>query len=423
MQINKLKAAQVKNAEPKAKEYSLGDGTGLYLLVKPNGGKLWRWSYEFNRKEKLMSYGPYPAVTLAQARVLHEAARATKRQGIDPAVAKAETKHSEQTLAKESSAPTFAALTTEWKKVWSKGKSVRYVTTVNTRLERDILPAVGNVPIDQLDKRVLTKIVSDIQDDRDAEELARRALQKMKQILRFAVAKDYIKINPLSETMPADFLRAHLVKNFARIEKEDLPELLKRIEIYQGTPITRLAMKLMTLTFLRTNSMIGAEWSEIDFEAKRWTIPKERMKGHLSPHIVPLARQAIHVIELLRSISGRSKFIFPGQGAKNPTMSNGTILMALKRMGYKDVMTGHGFRGVASTILHECGHGHVHIETQMAHLKKDKVSGAYDYAKYLVPRTYMMQDWADFVDETLQSGKFRLIPPSYRIEHDEALGG
>lgn len=155
MEINKLDAATVKNAKPRDKEYSLGDGTGL-LLVRPNGGKLW----EFNRKEKLMSYGPYPAVSLAQARVLHDAARAMKRQGTDPAAAKAENKSKEHALDR-SSAPTFAALTTEWKKAWSKGKSARYVATVNTRLERDILPAVGNVPIDQLDKRVLIKIVTD----------------------------------------------------------------------------------------------------------------------------------------------------------------------------------------------------------------------------------------------------------------------
>jgi integrase len=138
-----------------------------------------------------------------------------------------------------------------------------------------------------------------------------------------------------------------------------LPELLKKIEIYQGTPITRLAMKLMTLTFLRTNSLIGAEWSEIDFEAKRWKVPKERMKGHVAPHIVSLARQTI--------------------------------------------------------LVHE------HIDTQMAHLKRDKVSGAHDYAKYLVPRTYMMQDWADFLDESLRSGKYKLIPPSYRIERERVV--
>jgi hypothetical protein len=140
------------------------------------------------------------------------------------------------------------------------------------------------------------------------------------------------------------------------------------------------------------------------------------MKGHSSPHIVPLARQTIQVLELVRAISGGSKYLFPGQGPKNPTMSNGTILKALERMGYKQVMTGHGFRGVASTILHECGHVHEHIEVQLAHLKKDKVSGAYDYAKYLVPRACMMQDWADFLDETLRTGTYKLIAPSYRIE-------
>jgi integrase len=286
-------------------------------------------------------------------------------------------------------------------------------------LDRDVLPAVGDVPIDQLKASVLVKIVSGIQDDRDAEDLARRALQKMKQILRFAVAKGYIKSSPIGDTRPADFLRSHTVENFARIDAEDLPELLKKIEVYQGTPITRLGIKLMALTFVRTTPLILAEWSEIDFQSKRWKIPKEHMKGHNNPHIVPLAHQTIQVLELLRSISGKSKYLFPGQGPKNPTMSNGTIRMALQRMGYKDEMTGHGFRSVASTILHECGHANIYIETQMAHLKKDKVRGAYDYAKYLVPRTYMMQDWADFLDETLRSGVYKLIPPSYKIEREE----
>lgn len=281
------------------------------------------------------------------------------------------------------------------------------------------MPVVGNIPIDQLKATVLIKIVSGIQDDRDAEDLARRSLQKMKQVLRFEVAKGYIESNPISNARPADFLMSHTVENFARIDSEDLPELLKKIEIYEGTSSTRLAMKLMTLTFLRTASLIQAEWSEIDFQGKRWKVPKEHMKGHRSAHIIPLAHQTIQVLELVRSISEESKYLFPGQGPKNPTMSNGTIRMALQRMGYKGIMTGHGFRSFASTILHECGHVHEHIEAQMAHLKKDKVSGAYDYAKYLVPRTYMMQDWADFIDETLRTGIYKLIPPSYRIEREE----
>jgi integrase len=287
---------------------------------------------------------------------------------------------------------------------------------VKTRLNGDVFPAIGEVPIDQLEAATLVQIVSKIQDDRDAEDLARRTLQKIKQIFRFGVAKGYIKASPVAESKPSDFLRSHTVQNFARIDAEDLPELLQKIELYRGTPTTRLAMKLITLTFVRTTPLIVAEWSEIDFRGKRWKIPKEHMKGHRVPHIVPLARQTIHVLKLLQSITGESKYLFPGQGPKNPTLSNGTIRMALQRMGYKDVMTGHGFRGVASTILHECGHAHDHIDVQLAHLKKDKVSGAYDYSKYLVPRTYMMQDWADFLDETLRSGEYKLIPPTYRIE-------
>ncbi len=389
-----------------------------WLGFRTNGGKLWRWSYEFNGKEKLLSYGPYPVVSLAQARKLHEEARGLKRQGIDPAAAKQTKKREEEECKRESSMLTFAALTEEWLKTWSKKKSAHYVGTVKTRLDRDILPVIGETPIDQLKAALLVKIVSGIQDDRDAEDLARRALQKMKQILRFAVAKGYIESSPIAHTKPSDFLRSHTVKNFARIEPEELPGLLTKIEIYQGTPLTRLAMKLIALTFVRTTPLIEAEWSEIDFPGKRWKIPKERMKGHNLPLIVPLARQTLHVLELVRAISGKSKYLFPGQGPKNPTMSDGTIRMALQRMGYKDLMTGHGFRSVASTILHECGHVHEHIEAQMAHLKKDKVSGAYDYAKYLVPRTDMMQDWADFLDERLRTGAYKLIPPSYRIERE-----
>ena len=418
MEIHKLNDLQIKSAEKGEKEYRLSDGGGLYLVVKPSGGKLWRWSYEFNGKEKLLSYGPYPAVTLSQARELHKAAQAQKREGTDPAAAKQAKKRKEEESKQEHPKPTLAALTTEWLKTWSKNKSARYVGTVETRLDRDILPVIGEIPIDQLKAAALVKIVSGIQDDRDAEDLARRALQKMKQILRYAVAKGHIESNPLADTRPSDFLRSHTVTNFARIDVEDLPVLLKQIEIYKGTALTRLAMKLMTLTFLRTTPLISAEWSEIDFKGKRWKIPKEHMKGHTSPHIVPLARQTTQVLELVRAISGKSKYLFPGQGPKNPTMSNGTILRALERMGYKSVMTGHGFRGVASTILHECGHADEHIDLQLAHLKKskNKVSGAYDYAKYLVQRTYMMQDWADFLDETLSSGEYKLIPPSYKIE-------
>ena len=411
--LKRLKDHDIKNAKPGQKDYRLSDGGGLYLVVKASGGKLWRWSYKFNRKEKLLSYGPYPFVTLAQARELHSAARALKSTGVDPAAAKQSKKREDLEAEKVSSMPTFAELTEQWLETWSENRSKRYVVTVKTRLERDILPAIGATKLDQLKASDLVNIVTGIQDDREAADLARRALQKMKQILRFAKAKGYIESNPIGDTLPGDLLKSHTVENFARIDAKDLPGLLRKIELYQGNPITRLAMKLMALTFVRTESLICAEWSEINFKAKRWNIPKEHMKGKKNPHIVPLARQTIEILQLLRTLSGASKYLFPGQGPKNPTMSNGTICKALDGMGYKGEMTGHGFRGLASTILHECGHRHEYIEAQLAHQKKDKVSGSYDYAKYLVPRTRMMQEWANFLEETLRVGKYKLIvrPP------------
>lgn len=427
--LHRLTDRAIQNAKPKKKAYRLSDGGGLYLVVKPNGAKLWRWSYEFIGKEKLLSYGPYgpePLVTLANARKMHAAARQLKRNGIDPAADKQvrkrgehEAERAKQEAEMASAMPTFAELTEKWLETWEKNRSKRYVATVKTRLDRDILPVIGATKIDQLKARELTNIVTGIQDDRKASDLARRALQKMKQILRFAKAKGYIERNPLADTLPGDLLQSHTVTNFARIEPNGLPGLLQKIELYHGNPLTRLAMKLMALTFVRTESLICAEWPEIDFNAKRWNIPKGHMKGKKFPHIVPLAPQTIEVLQLLRTLSGRSKYIFPGQGPKNLTMSNGTICKALEGMGYKGEMTGHGFRGVASTILHECGHRHEYIEAQMAHQKKDKVSGAYDHAKYLIPRTYMMQDWADFLDETLRSRTYKLVPPSYKIEREQ----
>jgi integrase len=303
---------------------------------------------------------------------LHAAARALKRTGVDPAAEKQARKQSQLQSDRASSLPTFAYITAEWLKTWGANKSARYVATVTTRLDRDILPAIGDIKIDQLQSSNMVKIVTGIQDEREAEDVARRALQTMKQILRFAVADDYIEKSPISDIAPGDLLKSHTVENFARVEANELPGLLRRIELYHGNPMTRLAMKLMVLTFVRTESLICAEWAEIDFGTKQWNIPKEQMKGKKIPHIVPLARQTIEVLQLLHTLSGESKYLFPGQGAKNPSMSNGTICKALEGMGYKGRMTGHGLRSVASTSLHECGHKDEYIEAQLAHRKRTK---------------------------------------------------
>jgi integrase len=192
--------------------------------------------------------------------------------------------------------------------------------------------------------------------------------------------------------------------NYSRVDARELPALLRNIEVYQGTHVTRLAIKLMALTFVRTSELIGAKWAEFDLEAGRWDIPAERMKMR-TPHIVPLARQALEVLEILRDLTGQSDWLFPGDRNASKPMSNNTILKALERMGYKGRMTGHGFRGLASTILHEQGYSHDHIELQLAHAPRNAVSAAYNHALYLEPRARMMQDWADFLERTQRGGK------------------
>jgi integrase len=193
-------------------------------------------------------------------------------------------------------------------------------------------------------------------------------------------------------------------------DTKELPNLLRQIEVYQGTHVTRLAMKLMALTFVRTSELIGAKWSEFDLEAARWDIPAERMNMR-TPHIVPLARQALEVFHMLHPLTGRSEWLFPGDRNPAKPMSNNTILKALERMGYKGTMTGHGFRGLASTILHERGCAQEHIELQLAHAPRNAVSAAYNHALYLEPRARMMQEWADFLELTQRGAKVLSMTP------------
>jgi integrase len=241
-------------------------------------------------------------------------------------------------------------------------------------------------------------------ESRGASDMAKRILQIVGMVFRYAVAHGYSKRNPAAEIRPSDILKPTRKINMARIDAKELPALLRAIEVYEGRQLTRLAIKLMALTFVRTSELIGARWEEFDIDARRWSIPATRMKMK-TPHIVPLSLQAVEVLELLRTISGNRELVFPGEQDYKKPMSNMTILKALERMGYKGRMTGHGFRGLASTILHEQGYNHDHIELQLAHAPRNAVSAAYNHALYLEPRTKMMQDWADYLECTQRGGK------------------
>jgi len=385
----------IRKAKAQNEAYRLSDGGNLYLWITPAGGKLWRWAYRFEGREKLMSFGKYPDVSLALARERHAEARKMLATGVDPMASR----KAEKATAENS----FQSVASMWLAHWQDGKSPRHVDYVKRRMDADIFPCLGARPIAVIEAPELVAMTKAIQ-DRGARDIAKRALETTGQVFRYAIAHGYATRNPASDIRPGDILKSGRKVNYARVDARELPDLLRAIEVYQGTQITRLAMKLMALTFVRTTELIEAKWSEFDLEAKRWNIPAERMKMR-TPHIVPLAKQTLEVLESLKLIAGESELLFPGdRNAKKP-MSNNTILKALERMGYKGRMTGHGFRGLASTILHEQGYNHEHIELQLAHAPRNAVSAAYNHALYLEPRTKMMQDWADFLEQTQRGGK------------------
>jgi len=394
-----LTDVEVRKAKTGQAAYRISDGSGLFVWITPAGGKLWRWKYRYDGKEKLMSFGEYPAVSLALARERFDGARKLLATGTDPMKRRKADKLAKLAL----SAHSFQTIANQWHEHWKGGKSPRHADYVKRRIDSDILPCLGTRPITEIEAPELVSMVKAIE-ARGARDIAKRALETTGQVFRYAIAHGHARRNPASEIRTSDILRTTRKVNYARVDAKELPALLKAIEVYQGTPVTRLAMKLMALTFVRTSELIGAKWAEFDLDGERWDIPAERMKMR-TPHIVPLASQALEVLEMLRTITGKSEWLFPGDRNKKKPMSNNTILKALERMDYKGRMTGHGFRGLASTILHEKGYEHEHIELQLAHAPRNAVSAAYNHALYLEARAKMMQEWADFLESTLRGGK------------------
>ncbi len=394
-----LTDTQIKKIKTKDKPYKVSDGGGLYLWATPSGGKLWRWSYRHEGKQKVMTLGRYPDVPLALARERHSEARKLLATSVDPMAQRKAVKTGERVAIENS----FASVSARWFEHWQDGKSPRHVDSVKRRMAGDILPCLGSRPIAEIEATEIVALAKAIE-KRGARDIAKRALETAGQVFRYAIAHGLAERNPASAIRPRDILKATRKVNYARIDAKELPKLLKQIEIYQGRQLTRLAMKLMALTFVRTSELIGARWVEFDLDSRRWDIPAERMKMR-TPHIVPLAQQSLEVLEMLRQLTGSNDLVFPGDRNLSKPMSNNTILKALERMGYKGAMTGHGFRGLASTILHEQGYQHEHIELQLAHAPRNAVSAAYNHALHLEARAKMMRDWANFLEMTQRSVK------------------
>lgn len=383
---------RIKTAKPSEKAYKLTDAQGLHVLVQPNGSKLWQFRYRYQGREKTASIGPYPLVSLSDARVCRDKLRLEIRGGDDPVATKRIAL--EKRLKAEGNA--FESVARSWYAQWSKEKTARHAGYTLRRLEANVFPLIGSLPVASITPMQIVRLIKKVS-DREAIDLASRIFQICGQVFRFGIAHGLCDRNPTSEIRPSDVLPSRRQSNYARVNQRELPQLMLDIEAYRGTPITRLALKLMALTFVRTSELIQARWSEFDFEAMEWRIPAERMKMN-TQHIVPLSSQAIEVLLVLKSLSGTQSLVFPGDRRRSVPMSNNTILKALDRMGYKGRMTGHGFRGIASTVLHEQGFDHMHIEIQLAHQERNRVSAAYNHAQYLEPRRRMMQAWADYLD-------------------------
>jgi integrase len=334
-----------------------------------------------------LAFGIYPDVPLGKARERHFEARRQLAEGLDPGAAR--------TIGKD-----FETVARQWFGHWKANRNARHAHYVITRLEADVFPVIGRVAITDVSATHFRDVAHRVE-RRGAVEIARRVLSTCGQIMRYAIAHDLAQRNPVADVRPSDILRPRKRRNFARVTEQEVPALLLAIDGYVGAEHTRLALQLMALTFVRTSELIGARWSEFDLEHGRWNIPAERMKMK-TPHIVALSHQAKAVLTKLKAISFDRELVFPGDVNPNKPMSNNTLLFALYRLDYRSRMTGHGFRGVASTILHEQGWPHEHIELQLAHQARNAVSAAYNHAQYLEPRARMMQAWADHLDKLRQ---------------------
>lgn len=401
---------KVRSAKPQEKEYTLVDGDGMFLLIHPNGSKYWRFRFRFGGKQHLMAFGVYPEISLAHARQKREEARRLVAAGIDPREHKRAVK---EELAKEDI--TFESVAREWhaaNKKWSEEHSRRVLKS----LEDNLFPAIGKRSIDSFSTRDLLVPIKGVEAT-GRFEVASRLQQRTNAIMRYAVQSGLIDYNPAQE-MAGAVASSNRVHRPA-LELKRLPELLHRIDSYTGRPLTRLAVELTLLIFIRSSELRFARWSEIDFETAMWTIPAEReaIEGvkhsergskMRTPHLVPLSRQALAILKQVHKLSGERDFVFVGDHNPCKPMSENTVNKALRVMGYdtKIEVCGHGFRTMACSSLIESGlWSRDAVERQMSHMERNSVRAAYIHkAEHLDERRLMLQWWADYLDVNREKG-------------------
>lgn len=393
-----LTDTSIRNAKPREKPYKLFDSGSLYLEVTPSGGRWWRLKYRIAGRETRMSLGTYPDVSLKAARLKRDQARTQLAEGIDPGAARKAAKVSQAGLE------TFEAIAREWHANRAPSWVPSHSERILRRLEADLFPWLGNRPIAEIKAPELLAALRRIE-SRGAVETAHRAKQTCGMVFRFAVATGRAERDPTGDLK--DALAKPKQRHHASItDPKRVGALLRAIDAYEGSFTTKCALRIAPLVFVRPSELRKATWDEFDLETTEWRIPAHRMKMR-EQHIVPLSRQAVEILRELQPMTGRGipakpnapRFLFPGARSRERPMSENAVLAALRRMGYsKDEMTGHGFRSMASTLLHERGWNHQAIERQLAHAERNAVSAAYNYAEHLPERREMMQAWADYLD-------------------------
>ncbi len=396
-----LSDLRVRAAKGRERPYKLADGAGLYLLVKPDGGKYWRLKYRFAGKEKLLALGVYgkQGASLKDARVRRDEARKLLSDGVDPGLQR----KSNKIAGAERAMNSFEAIAREWYVKFSPGWVASHSSKILRRLERDVFPWLGEQPIAEITAPELLAVLRRVE-SRGALETAHRAMQNCGQVFRYAVATGRAQRDPSSDLRGA-LPPTRQTHHAAIKDPQAIGELLRAIDGYQGALITKCALRLAPLVFVRPGELRRATWSEFDLDAGEWRIPAERMKMR-EQHIVPLSSQAVSVLRELQPLTRNSAYLFPGARSAKRPMSENTVNAALRRLGYtKDEMTGHGFRSMASTLLNEHGWHRDAIERQLAHAERDGVRAAYIFAEHLPERRKMMQAWADYLGALAAGGK------------------
>jgi len=401
--ITPITDVQVKNAKPKEQDYKLMDGFGLFLLVTPSGGKLWRYDYRYGGKRKIISFGSYPAITLADARQRRDDAKRLLANGVDPG----EVKKAQKAAIVAETENSFEVVAREWHSKFLADKSDSYREKTLANLERDVFPSIGSKDIAKIKAPELLAVLRRVE-SRGALETAHRTRSACSQIFRYAVATGRADRDIAADLIGAlpPYKKGH---HAAITDPKEVAKLLRAIDSFEGSNTVKFALQLAPLVFVRPGELQKAEWLEIDFENEQWNIPADRMKMKIA-HIVPLSRQAIAVLKELQAVTGHGRYLFPCHRSFHRYMSENALLAAIRRLGYtKEEMTPHGFRAMARTILDEVLQVRPdYIEHQLAHAVKDPNGRAYNRTAHIAERRKMMQVWADYLDG-LKAGA-KIIP-------------